>query len=301
MMPNDVSPAAALAPAQVAAYRRDGFIVVPDLLDAGELSQLRQVIAGLIAGAAAVETHTDIYDLEPGHTRAAPRVRRIKAPHKVHPAFDAVVRKPAVLAVLHALLGPGLRLHGSKLNMKAAQYGSPVEWHQDWAFYPHTNDDLLAVGVMLDDCTVENGAMLMLPGSHRGPVFDHHADGFFCGAMDPAALDLDFDKAVPVTGRAGSMSFHHVRTVHGSAQNLSDKRRTLLLYEFAAADAWPLLGVSDLAAFDGRLIAGAPTLTPRLEPVPVRLPLPPAPHQGSIYENQTTAKSRYFGRQSVAA
>ena len=94
MMPNDVSPAAALAPEQVAAYRRDGFIVVPDLLDGGELSRLLQVIAGLAAGAAAVETHTDIYDLEPGHTRAAPRVRRIKTPHKVHPAFDAWCASP---------------------------------------------------------------------------------------------------------------------------------------------------------------------------------------------------------------
>ena len=44
-----------------------------------------------------------------------------------------------------------MRLHGSKLNMKAPKYGSPVEWHQDWAFYPHTNDDILAIGVMLDD------------------------------------------------------------------------------------------------------------------------------------------------------
>ena len=44
--------------------------------------------------------------------------------------------------------------------MKSAQYGSPVEWHQDWAFYPHTNDDILAIGVMLDDMTLENGTWL---------------------------------------------------------------------------------------------------------------------------------------------
>jgi ectoine hydroxylase-related dioxygenase (phytanoyl-CoA dioxygenase family) len=189
-----------------------------------------------------------------------------------------------------------VRLHGSKINMKAPHYGSPVEWHQDWAFYPHTNDDLLAVGVMLDDTTVENGAMLVLPGTHRGPVYDHHADGSFCGAMDPSGVDLDFSKAVPTVGPAGSMSFHHVRLVHGSAQNTSDRPRTLLLYEYAAADAWPLLGVSNLADFDGRLVTGSPTVEPRLERVPARLPLPPAPHQGSIYENQTSAKSRYFTR-----
>src|SRR5262249_26773038 len=79
------------------AYQRDGFIVVSDLLGPHELTELRQVIADLIADAAAVDTHTAVYDLEPGHTRAEPKVRRIKSPHKVHPAFDAVVRRPAVM------------------------------------------------------------------------------------------------------------------------------------------------------------------------------------------------------------
>jgi len=67
-----------------------------------------------------------------------------------------------------------------------------------------------------------------------------------------------------------------------------------LLYEYGAADAWPLMGVSDLAAFDARLITGAPTLEPRVVSAPVRMPLPPARHQGSIYENQSDAARRYF-------
>ena len=81
-----------------------------------------------------------------------PRVRRIKAPHLHREIFRRIMRTPLVVEILKQLLGPGVRLHGSKLNIKAPHYGSPVEWHQDWAFYPHTNDDILAVGVMLDDC-----------------------------------------------------------------------------------------------------------------------------------------------------
>jgi ectoine hydroxylase-related dioxygenase (phytanoyl-CoA dioxygenase family) len=174
-----------------------------------------------------------------------------------------------------------------------------VEWHQDWAFYPHTNDDLLAVGVMLHDCTSDNGPLLVVPGSHRGPIFNHHtgdhpAGGYFCGAIDPAAIHDEIARAVPLTGRAGSMSFHHVRLVHGSAQNVSSLPRTLLLYEFGAADAWPIMGVADLAEFDHRLITGEPTIEPRMVPAPVRLPLPPALRQGSIYENQSDAARRYF-------
>ena len=289
-----------IADTDIAAYRRDGFIVVPDLLDAGKLAELRGIIAELIRRAADVETHTAVYDLEPGHTRAAPRVRRIKAPDKVHPAFAALVRSPAVLAVLTQLLGPGLRLHGAKLNMKAAQYGSPVEWHQDWAFYPHTNDDLLAIGVMLDDMDLANGPLLVVPESHRGPVWNHHdLDGRFCGAIDPAEIATEIGCAVPLTGRAGSMSFHHVRALHGSAQNVSDRPRNLLLYEVAISDAWPLAGVADLDEFDGRLLAGASVIAPRLAPVPVRVPLPPARRQGSIYENQAGASRSYFKRVAV--
>lgn len=283
-----------ISQAQVDAYHRDGFIVVPSVLDGAELSAMRQVITEIVAGSAKVTTHDDVYDLEPGHSPETPRVRRIKTPHKVHRIFDDLVRSEKVIAICRALIGTDLRLHGSKLNMKSAKYGSPVEWHQDWAFYPHTNDDILAIGVLLDDTTEANGPLLCVPGSHKGPVYNHHgADGRFCGSIDPADLAAEMPRALPCIGPAGSMSFHHVRTLHGSAQNVSDRPRNLLLYEIAAADAWPLLGVKDYDEFEGRRLTGTgPTIVPRVEKVPMRVPYPPALRQGSIYENQLSAPER---------
>jgi phytanoyl-CoA hydroxylase len=281
----------------VQAYRRDGVIVVPDVLGEETLAQVRTVIAELVAGSARTLEHTDVYDLEPGHTAEQPRVRRIKAPHKVHPIFDQIVRSSAVIDILTRLIGPGLRLHGSKLNMKSARYGSPVEWHQDWAFYPHTNDDVLAIGVLLDDCDLANGPMLVTPGTHTGEVWNHHGeDGHFAGLIDPDLVRKEIDRAVPCMGRAGSMSFHHVRALHGSATNTSDRPRNLLLYEVAASDAWPLMGVKDFDEFNSRLLTGDPVVAPRMTDVPVRLPLPPAKRQGSIYETQSAAKKSYFTR-----
>ena len=281
----------------VQAYKRDGVIVVPEVLGKETLAEVRSVIAELVAGSAKTLEHTDVYDLEPGHTAEEPRVRRIKAPHKVHKVFDDIVRSPAVLDILTKLLGPGLRLHGSKLNMKSARYGSPVEWHQDWAFYPHTNDDVLAIGVLLDDCDITNGPMLVTPGTHTGEVWSHHGDdGHFAGLIDPDLVKSEIDRAVPCMGRAGSMSFHHVRALHGSATNTSDRPRNLLLYEVAASDAWPLMGVKDFDEFNSRLLAGGPVLAPRMTDVPVRLPLPPAKRQGSIYETQSASKKSYFTR-----
>jgi len=281
----------------VRAYRRDGLVVVPDVLGSETLAQLRGVIADLVAASARVTAHDDVYDLEPGHTPEAPRVRRIKTPHKVHPAFDDLVRRGPVLDILKRLIGPGLRLHGSKLNMKSARYGSPVEWHQDWAFYPHTNDDVLAIGVLLDDTDLSNGPMLVTPGTQTGPVWNHHgADGRFAGLIDPDEIRGEIERAVPCMGRAGSMSFHHVRALHGSALNTSNRPRNLLLYEVAASDAWPLLGVKDFAEYDSRLLAGGSVVVPRMTPVPVRIPLPPPLRQGSIYETQSAATKSYFNR-----
>jgi phytanoyl-CoA hydroxylase len=284
-----------LSQAEIEAYRRDGFIVVPDVLSPDQVEALRRVTDEFVRNAAAVAANDEVYDLEDSHSAAEPRVRRIKTPHLHHAEYARAARHPKIVELLKDLWGT-VRFDTGKLNMKWAGYGAPVEWHQDWAFYPHTNDDLAAVGIMLDDCDLENGPMMVIPGSHLGPVHDHHGpDGRFCGAMDPAAGEADFSRAVPCLGRAGSITVHHVRAVHGSATNFSGKPRRFLLFQYRAADAWPLLGFAGgIEKFDELLLAGEPALTPRLAAVPVRLPLPPAAHQGSIYENQRATGRRFF-------
>jgi len=279
----------------VSFYQEHGYLVVADVLSATEVGELRGELDRILAAAASVSESNHIYDLEDTHSAENPRVRRVKEPHKVMPSVDALMRNPALVDILTALLGPGVRFQTSKLNMKSAGYGAAVEWHQDWAFYPHTNDDLLAVGVMLDDVNHINGPMQVIPGSHKREIQNHHANGIFCGAIDPSQCDVDFDAAVSLQGKAGSMTFHHVRTIHGSALNRSDRSRNLLLFQFTANDAWPLVEpVDDITEYDAWIVAGEPTLVPRLTDVPIRLPLPKAPKQGSIYENQRTLSTRFF-------
>jgi len=289
-----------LTQAQIAEYNEIGAIVVPDVLTPEEVRTLSDVTDGFVQRARGVTGHTEIYDLEDSHTPDSPRVRRIKAPHLHDPAYAALMRHPKIIAVLQSLWGPDIRFDTAKLNMKCAGFGAPVEWHQDWAFYPHTNDNLAAVGVMFDDMAMENGPLMIIPGSHKGPIFDHHADGVFCGAMDPSRNDVDYGKAIPLLGKAGSITVHHVRAVHGSAPNVSDRDRRLLLFQFRAADAWPLLGFpGGIAAYDALMVAGEPR-EPRLAPAPVRMPLPPATLQGSLYENQKGMKTRFFASSEPA-
>lgn len=292
-----------ITPEQVETYRRDGFLVIENVLDAAEVASLKRVTDEFVERSRTVREHTKVYDLEPGHSADEPRVRRIKAPHLHDPVYASLVKHPRILAVLQALIGPSVRFDTSKLNLKSANYGAAVEWHQDWPFYPHTNDDLAAVGVMIDDMRMVNGPLLCIPGSHRRAIYDHHdADGIFCGAMDPTKAEVDFSSAVACTGRAGSISIHHVRTVHGSAINTSTVPRRLLLLQYRAADAWPLLarGQMDLDDWKSLLLCGEDDPTsPRCTNVPVRLPLPAALNQGSIYENQRTLKHSFFGNVNI--
>jgi len=166
----------------------------------------------------------------------------------------------------------------------------------------HTNDDLLAFGLMLGDVDESNGPLMVIPGSHRGPVLSHMANGVFAGAIDPDDPQFEREKAVTLTGKAGSMTVHHARILHGSAPNISDRIRMILFYEMAKADAWPLLGASSYIHSLGqkkfwedlqdRTATGSPCLAPRLEKVPVTMPLPPAADISSIFKTQESAGAK---------
>ena len=279
--------------AQVASYGTNGYLVVDDVLTAGELAELRRVTDEFVEKSRAVTVNDAIFDLEPGHSAASPSLRRIKHPLTKHPLYAKCARHDPILDIVERLLGPNFRFHNNKVNMKNPSDGSAVEWHQDWAFYPHTNDDLLEVGIALDDMTAENGALMVIPGSHRGRTWDHHQDGLFVGAItDPAFRS---DGAVPVTVKAGGVTLHHVRMVHGSKPNRSEKPRRMFFIGFCAADAWPLVPSGDsLEDLNGRVVRGKPTLEPRMKDLPVRLSLPRV-EGGSIYEQQEKLRTPLLG------
>jgi ectoine hydroxylase-related dioxygenase (phytanoyl-CoA dioxygenase family) len=284
---------------QITFYREQGYIGVEGVFSPEETEELRRVTDEFVEKSRQVAQHDDIFDLEPGHTPEHPKLRRIKNPAAHHPVYDRALRNCRVLDIVAQLIGSSIRCTGQKLNLKSAEFGSPVEWHQDWAFYPHTNDDLLAVGIALDDMTLENGCLLVIPGSHKGPILDHTQDGYFAGAVTQA--DFDDGAAVPVQLKAGGISIHHARLLHGSLPNTSTRSRRLLLFQYCAGDAWPVMGMS-WEAWKQSLLRGELTYEPRVTPVPVRLPLPPSLRQGSIYETQTVLQQSTFkkAREKVA-
>lgn len=285
-------------------YDTDGYLMVEDAISAEQLETLRRLTYDFIEESRGVTASDDRFDLDEGHSAATPRLTRVKVPHKQNRAFYDVLLNSRMTQVLADLLGPDTMIQTSKLNTKAPGGGAAVEWHQDWAFYPHTNDSMLAFGLMLEDVDLANGPLQVIPGSHKGPVLSHHnPQGLFCGAVDPDDPDFHHDKAVTLTGKAGSMTVHHARTLHGSAPNVSDRNRLICFYELRAADAWPLLGSGSYMKFAGnqqglcdalaeQVVTGSLSFVPRVAPCPVRLPLPPAPDAGSIFKTQKTGGAR---------
>lgn len=287
-----------LSTKQIGFYRENGFLLLEKHIPEGTLIDIRNEIARFEEEAKGMTASNDRLDLEDTHTPDNPRLRRIKLPHLISQTMRDLMYSDNILAPARDLIGPNLRLHTSKLNMKSAGYGAAVEWHQDYAFYPHTNDDILAIGVIIDDMESQNGPLMVFPGSQKGPVYDHHVNGVFAGAFIPHDVGLNPADAVELTGPAGSLSIHHGRIVHGSALNTSSAPRRILFYEMMAVDAFPIMGSmtkwDGIEDYNSRILCGEPTLSPRLKNVPIRIPQPQPDVPISIYEIQKGLRKRSF-------
>ena len=146
-----------------ATYEKQGYVICEDLLSNEIISELRSTTDKLVTVANGMEKSNDTYEFIEETESGLPRLERINSPHEVDPVFDQLIRKGEIMDILRLLLGEDIRMQGSKLNLKSGGGSSAVEWHQDWAFYPHTNDDVLAVGVMIDDMTPVSYTHLTLP------------------------------------------------------------------------------------------------------------------------------------------
>ena len=286
-------------------YNDQGYLLVEDVISENQHKEMLALVDGFFEKSKMIRENDNIFDLEDGHSSDNPRLKRIKQPHQHSQFFWDIIKESKIEEILRDLLGDNVSLKTSKLNTKAPGGGAAVEWHQDWAFYPHTNDNVLALGLMLNDVDIDNGPLMVIPESHKGPVLSHFNNGVFCGAIDPDDSDFDMSKAVTLTGKARSMTIHHARTLHGSSPNNSNRDRLVLFYECNSADAWPLVGagaymkstnpVQLCNQLEKQMVCGKVSYQPRMENVPVTIPLPPAPDYGSIFTSQKTggAKSAF--------
>jgi len=229
-----------LSEQQINRYQTESHLVIPSVFSKDELGEIDQTIRNLTDQAIESGQADKIMELEPQQVNGQYVPRRIYNPFDQHECFRKLATDDRILNRIESLIGPNIALHHSKLNMKPGKVGSVVEWHQDLAYFPHTNDDLVTTLIYLDDATEKNGCLQILPRQHTHH-FDHRLpDGTFAGMITESIDENQFGKPVALAAEAGSIILMHVNTPHSSLPNTSDKPRRTLIFEYRATDAFPI-------------------------------------------------------------
>ncbi len=281
----------ALSDEQRTFFWDNGYLLLDNAVSPEQLAQLR---ADMAQWCEESRQHQENYgetingkprfDLDPTHSAEHPALRRINAPVEVSSAHREVASDSVMVDAVADLIGPNVKFHHSKTNAKQPHTVTPVKYHQDFPFTPHSNDDVITALLMLDDVDANNGALEVVPGSHRGPIFSLWLDGRFNGFVDEALEQEMRAQAVTVTGRAGSVCLMHTRLLHGSAPNSSDRARTLFICVYSSDDAIPLSPNPMPSAYEGMIVRG--TRSGRVRSVDFSLELPELPSGASFFEQQ---------------
>ena len=279
MTPEDIlsHPARVLTTAQRAAYFKDGFVTVEEVIPPTWMDKLRRTSCALLDASRAVEASNEAFDLGPAHGAEKPHVRRLKALVDRDPVFWDFASSPdSPLADIAAdLVGPDVKFHSSKLNYKWPGGGEVVKWHQDIPAWPHTNYSPVTLGVYLGAVTPAHGPLICIPGSHDGPLYFHSdTDGKWTGSVSEADLEtVDLDTGVEALGTAGTLVAINCRTIHGSRANTSAEVRPMALYVYSSADAFAWMPPPSPTTKTGELVRGTPPRFSHVDPRPC--PVPP--------------------------
>lgn len=274
---------------QVNQYKEQGYCVCDSFLSADEVSGILKEIENVSAGSTVGKHDNTRMEMEPHQPPEGTRIRRIYEPCTYYNRFRELSESAALLDALEQLLGPNLQFHYSKINMKPPAIGSVVEWHQDLAYYPLTNQDSLAVLFYLDDADRTNGCLQVIPAAHRGGLLDHSRDGIFQGRVTEP---VDQSKAVSLEGKAGTAIFMSGMAPHSSAPNSSSRPRRTLILSYRAADAFPIFieGMTANQEVHSRLVRGERPAAARF--ATASFPIPRYPKQTkSLYELQELSRT----------
>jgi len=240
-------------------YFQKGYILVESIIPKEVVERLLRVTGEFIEKSRSVTKSDAIFDIEPGHTAAEPRLRRLSSPVDHHPAYWDFASSGVVADMMEDLVGPDVKFHHAKLNFKWAKGGQEVKWHQDIQSWPHTNSSPLTIGTYLHDVDEAMGPLLCIPESHNGELFDQYReDGSWAGyILDRDMPRVQADRAETLMGPAGSVTIHNCRTVHASQPNLSPIGRPLLLHTYSAADAFPYTPNPVPSRYSGTIVRGS--------------------------------------------
>ena len=155
-------------------------------------------------------------------------------------AFFRSALDESALDMVEAILGPNIELFGNGQSLyKEPVGGHPKHLHQDSAYFEHRYEGPVGVLNYVVDTDLQNGALHVVPGSHRLGQLKHIDTFSHLGLGDD---EWPWERALPIVGEAGDSIFFHVKTVHGSKQNMSDKPRPVFINRYRRADDYVVIG-----------------------------------------------------------
>lgn len=224
-------------------YRENGYLVLHEALDVSEIEPLK-------AETARISRNTDgaIHGIAPAPEGASDhdamrRVLCIHFPHKLSAIFEKTLGHPAIVEALTTVIGPNVKAMQSMLFLKASGKAGQA-WHQDEDYIPTRDRSLTGAWIALDDATVENGCLWVLPKSHqRGLLWPQkfHFDRRFDCSRESYDFPWKDEDSVPVEVKAGSIVFFNGYLLHRSLPNRAQGgfRRSLVNHYMSAESLLP--------------------------------------------------------------
>lgn len=281
---------------QIDQYHQQGFLVVEGVLSDTEVTSLSDDFERWVEESRTktqpwgkTQDGRSRFDIEDDHRADHPSLRRVSSPTEISAAYKKIAFESRMAAIAAQLIGgSGTRFHHSKVNSKLPHTKTVVDWHQDFPFTPHSNDDLVTALLMVSDVTPNNGPLLVVPGSHKGPLWSHWKNNQFTGFVDDTVVQAYCQAPVACYAPSGSVCFMHTRLLHASKPNNTEQPRTLFISVYAAEDALPFCENPLPSEHAGLLVAGSESGIVRCTENQLRLP--EKPRGASFFVQQQAAK-----------
>ena len=225
-------------------FAENGYLVVENALSDAELEELRQEATTICRG----DRGKDIRNYEPPSAGASDdevlqQYLCIHHPHKISDVMTRYLAQKTMVDVLTKVIGPDVKCMQSMLFIKSA--GKPGQaWHQDEEFIPTRDRTLTGGWIALDDATVENGCLWVIPGSHKHGLIwpqQQQNDPRFDCTVETWGFPYKDEDAIPVEVEAGTMVFFNGYLLHRSLPNYAQHgyRRVLVNHYMSAQSLLP--------------------------------------------------------------
>jgi Phytanoyl-CoA dioxygenase (PhyH) len=276
MKPEDVltHPALVLTEAQRTAYFADGVLVMPNYVPQAWLARLRAATQEMLERSRSVAQSDGVFVLEEGHGPDTPRLHRVISPQDQHAAFWDFMCDPVMTDLAADVVGPDVKFHHAKLNVKSERGTRGFKWHQDIPAWPHTDYSPVTIGVYINGCDDDMGPLSFVRGSQLGPLHSQYDDSgaFVVRVRDEVVRAIPPESIVTASGGLGTTVLLNCRTIHGSLENRSDRARPLLLPVYSSADSFAYTPSPIVSPHMGDIVRGRPAKYACFDPRPCELP-----------------------------